>query len=210
MTKSRRCATVASWREAARSSIDRQRSKMRRGARMLGSHVAPMPSTESRSVRPAAGWLRTPLRWLFAAVRLLCGALLVAWASLALYFSNLPWAWARVVLALAFFAFAVWALWLTRARRARWAFAALFLAVVGWFASISPSHDGEWRAEVAVMPRAIIDGDRVRLIDVRHFDYRSRDDFTVRYEDREVSLSHLTAVDFFVSYWMPAPSGTRS
>ena len=26
-------------------------------------------------------------------------------------------------------------------------------------------------------------------------------DFTVRYEEREVQLSHLTGLDFFVSYW---------
>ncbi|HEY0724910.1 MAG TPA: DUF4105 domain-containing protein, partial [Pyrinomonadaceae bacterium] len=32
-------------------------------------------------------------------------------------------------------------------------------------------------------------------------DYRSRNDFTVRYEDREVQLSHLTGLDFYVSYW---------
>jgi hypothetical protein len=51
------------------------------------------------------------------------------------------------------------------------------------------------------MPRAIIDGDRVRIIGVRNFDYRSSDDFTVRYEEREVWLSHLAAVDFFISYW---------
>jgi hypothetical protein len=40
---------------------------------------------------------------------------------------------------------------------------------------------------------------------VRNFDYRTTDNFTVRYEDREVLLSHLTALDFFVSYWMPGP-----
>jgi len=51
------------------------------------------------------------------------------------------------------------------------------------------------------MPRAIIDGDRVRIIGVRNFDYRSVSDFTVRYEDREVQLSHLTGLDFYVSYW---------
>jgi hypothetical protein len=51
------------------------------------------------------------------------------------------------------------------------------------------------------MPRAIIDGDRVRITGVRNFEYRTRNDFTVRYEEREVLLSHLTGVDFYVSYW---------
>jgi len=42
---------------------------------------------------------------------------------------------------------------------------------------------------------------------VRNFDYRTRDDFTVRYEEREVRLSHLTALDFYVSYFMAGPVG---
>src|SRR6478609_9868697 len=51
------------------------------------------------------------------------------------------------------------------------------------------------------MPRAFIDGDRVQITGVRNFEYRSRNDFTVRYEEREVSLSHLIRLDFYVSYW---------
>lgn len=51
------------------------------------------------------------------------------------------------------------------------------------------------------MPRAIIDGDRVRISGVRNFQYRSRSDFTVGYDEREFQLSHLTGIDFFVSYW---------
>ena len=51
------------------------------------------------------------------------------------------------------------------------------------------------------MPRATIDGDRIHITGVRNFDYRSVDDFTVRWEEREVQLSHLTGIDFFVSYW---------
>jgi len=55
------------------------------------------------------------------------------------------------------------------------------------------------------MPRAFIEGDHVRITGVRNFDYRSRNDFTAHYEEREVDLSHLTGLDFFVSYWSEGP-----
>jgi hypothetical protein len=166
-----------------------------------------MPPTQPRSAAALARWPLTALRWLFVALAFLLRVLLVAWATLAIYYSNLPWAWPRLVLAVAFLVFSIWALWLSRMRRAPLAFAALFLGVVAWFVSIAPSHDREWRPDVAVMPRAIIDGDHVRLTGVRNFDYRSRNDFTERWEEREVSLSHLIGVDFFVSFWMPGPIG---
>jgi Domain of unknown function (DUF4105) len=83
----------------------------------------------------------------------------------------------------------------------------LFLGVVALWTTIRPSLDRPWRPEVAVMPRAFIDGDRVRLTGVRNFDYRSVDDFTVRYEEREVLLSHLSGLDFYVSYWSEGPVG---
>jgi Domain of unknown function (DUF4105) len=126
---------------------------------------------------------------------------MAAWATLAIYYSNLPWAALRWGLAGAFAAFAIWALLLSRQRYRSVAFMVLFLGVVAWWSSISPSHHRPWRPEVAVMPRAMIDGDRVHLTGVRNFDYRSRNDFTVRYEEREVQLSHLTGLDFYVSYW---------
>jgi hypothetical protein len=120
---------------------------------------------------------------------------------LAIYYSNLPSAGLRAALAMSFAALATWLVWLSHDRRAFLVFIALFLGVVAWWLSISPSHDRPWRPEVAVMPRATIDGDRVRITGVRDFEYRSLNDFTARYEDREVQLSHLTGVDFFVSYW---------
>jgi hypothetical protein len=141
-----------------------------------------------------------PVR-LIAAIWFLCKVLLIAWAALAIYYSNLPWPWLRILLALAFAAFATWALLLSGQRRMAAIAAVLYLGVVAWWISISPSHDRNWRPEVAVMPRATIDGDRVRLTGVRNFDFRSRNDFTARYEEREVLLSHLTGIDFYVSYW---------
>lgn len=147
------------------------------------------------------GFLSSFLGWLIRGIWFLCRALLVAWATLAIYYSNLPWAGLRLALGAAFAAYAIWTLWLSRQRRMFVVFIVLFLGVVAWWISIPPSHDREWRPEVAVMPRAIIDGDTVRITGVRNFDYRSRYDFTVRYEERRIQLSHLTGLDFFVSYW---------
>jgi hypothetical protein len=138
-------------------------------------------------------------------VRSVAQVLLIAWALLAIYYSNLPWAWARLALAAAFGGFSLWALWVTRRGRMRWAFAGAFAAVVVWWVLIPPLQDRPWRAEVAVLPRAVIDGDVVRLTGFRNFTYRSRFDFDVHYEQREVRLSHLVSMDFFVSYFWKGP-----
>jgi len=137
----------------------------------------------------------------------LCAALVLIWGTLAIYYSNLPWPWLRLLLAATFAAFGVWAVWVSHRPPMRWAFAALFLVVCVWWAAIPPSNQRDWRPEVAVTPRAIITGDRVRIMNVRDFDYRDRDNFTVRYVERDVSLSHLTGVDFYVSFWMAGPVG---
>jgi Domain of unknown function (DUF4105) len=153
------------------------------------------------------GFLAKSGGWLVTGLWSLCRAALIAWATLAIYYSNLPRPWLRLVLAGAFAAFAIFALFLSRQRWMSPAALVLFLGVVVWWLSIAPSHDRDWRPEVAVMPRAIIDGDRVHIAGVRNFNYRSTDDFTVRYEEREVQLSHLTALDFYVSYWSEGPVG---
>src|SRR5262245_12245101 len=136
-------------------------------------------------------FLSRSLRWLLAAAGFLFLALALTWATLAIYYSNLPWLGLRIALAIAFAAFAIWAVWFSRQRRMSVAAGLLFLGVVAWWIAIPPSQHRNWRPEVAVMPRAIIDGDHVHLTGVRNFDYRSRDDFTVRYEERDIQLSHL-------------------
>lgn len=134
-------------------------------------------------------------------------ALLIIWASLAVYYSNLPWGWLRLVLALAFAVFSIWALWINRKKAMILLFTLLFIGILIWWISIKPTHHRQWRPEVAVMPRAVISGDRVTITGVRNFKYSSSHDFIVHYETREVQLSHLIGVDFFVAYWMPGPVG---
>lgn len=153
------------------------------------------------------GLLSRCLGWLTKGIWLICQILLVAWATLAIYYSNLPWPDLRLGLAVAFAVFFVWAYWFSRQRRMPMIAMVLFFAVVAWWYSIPPSHDRNWRPEVALMPRAVLEGDRVHITSVRDFDYRTRHDFTIRYENRDVSLSHLTGIDFYVSYFTQGPVG---
>jgi hypothetical protein len=159
----------------------------------------------SLSINRLAVNLAGSIRRLLAGIRSFSLFLLLGWGTLAIYYSNLPWGWLRLALALAFLSFGIWALWRSLKPLPIALFAALFLGLLAWWSTISPSHDRLWRPEVAVMPRAIIQGDRVRITGVRNFLYRSEEDFTPRYEEREVSLAHLVALDFYVSYWMAGP-----
>ena len=156
---------------------------------------------EAGTAKVSRNFLSRSFGWLTRAIWALCQVLLTAWCTLAIYYSNLPWAGLRLALAACFAVVAIWVLWLSRWRHKSLVFIVLCLGVVVWWISIPPSHNRPWRPDVAVMPRAIVDGDRVRITGVRNFDYRSVNDFTVQYEDREVQLSHLTGLDFFVSYW---------
>jgi len=149
--------------------------------------------------------MSTLLRWLIAGINLLLRLVAITWTTLAIYFSNLPWPQLRLGLAVLFAMFAIWAFWVSRRKRMPLAAYAAVLGVIAWWITIAPSHDRNWRPEVAVMPRAFIAGDHVHLTGVRNFDYRSRNDFTTHYEERDIDLSHLTGLDFIVSYWSEGP-----
>lgn len=164
-----------------------------------------MALSRTQSEKPSSSWLVKPFAWLVAAVGFLLRFLLLAWATLALYWSNVPWRWLRLLLAIAFLVLGIYLLWLRRSLRSQLVFAVLFLAVLASYLAIQPSFDRPWQTNVAVMPEVTVDGDRVLLKNVRNFDYRTTDDYTVRYETREVQLSHLISLDFFVSYWIPGP-----
>lgn len=133
--------------------------------------------------------------------------LLTAWATVALYFSNLPALWLRATASLVFLfgTAGAFALLPNRRRTTVWFLAAV--SVIGlWWWTISPSHDREWSTPVAVLPHATLVGDVVTVHDVRNFAYRDLDDFDVRYEDRVYDISELSRVDLILSYW----DGNRS
>jgi drug/metabolite transporter (DMT)-like permease len=114
-----------------------------------------------------------------AAILLFCVLAIIsaAWATFALYYSGLQSPAARTTLALSFATFAAAALAASlfdRWRRRTLAlYAVLFVCVVAWWSTIAPSNDRAWKAEVAVMPRVTLDGERVTVHGIRNFDYRT-------------------------------------
>ena len=134
---------------------------------------------------------------------LLCTA---AWAVLALYYFDLDSAALRTVLAAGFALASLGTLSGFLFRRWRWrAFAthaALFALVLWAWLGIEPSNDRSWQPDVAVLPHATIDGDRVTVHNIRNADYRSETDFTPAFYDRTFDLRQLDSVDLVASYWM--------
>ncbi len=156
---------------------------------------------------PRRGFLVSVLRALKAVLWFLVRFLLVAWGALALFYRAPHAGYANVALALAYAIVGIWALWIAPRRRGWWVFALAWVLVLGWYSTIEPQQDRDWRPDVARTPRAVVDGDLLTIHDYRHFDWRSRDDFTPHYETRTFDLNHLTGVDFYVSYWTEGPVG---
>jgi len=79
--------------------------------------------------------------------------------------------------------------------------AAIFVGVLLWYLSLQPKQQADWQPDVAELPRAELEGDRLTIHNVRNFDYRSEKDFTPRWEMRSYDLSKLDGVDMFFSHW---------
>ena len=97
----------------AKLGADRGRARDRRRDRTHATMTA--AATRSASAR-AGGFLFRLGRIFLASIGFVFRIVLVAWATLAIYYSSLPGTWLRIALAVAFLAFGVWALWLTRVR----------------------------------------------------------------------------------------------
>ena len=131
---------------------------------------------------------------------------LAAWGTLALFYFDHMKAPVRIGLASAFAAISLAALAGVIRPASRWralaGFLALFAVLLTSWLAIKPSNDRDWRPEVAVLPYATFDGDRVTVHNIRNFDYRSETEFTRRYYDKTFDLRQLDSVAIVASYWM--------
>jgi len=76
-----------------------------------------------------------------------------------------------------------------------------FAAGFVWWLTLRPSNDRNWSLEYARIPWAEIEGDRVTIHNFRNCDYRTKTDFSARWETKTIHLSKLCGLDLFMSYW---------
>jgi hypothetical protein len=151
----------------------------------------------------------TVLKWILKLIAVLLLVIVLvasaAWGTLAVYYSDLADDGLRVALSGLFGVFSVAILVAFFARRWRWramaAYVLAFTALLAWWSGIEPSNDRNWKPEVARLPRAEVDGNRITIRNIRNFAYRTESDFTTAYYDRTFALDELESVDLIASYW---------
>jgi hypothetical protein len=154
--------------------------------------VSPSSSGGLRRLLILCRILATTIMWFLLLV-------LNLWAVAALY---VDWRNASLRIVLVMIYLVVLILLIAKAGRRR-AFACLlcFCVVLGWWLSLKPSEEGNWRADVVRRAWAETAGNRITVHNVRNCDYRSETEYTNCWSDQTYNLSDLRGADFFFVNW---------
>ena len=141
-------------------------------------------------------WLRRVtvlFLWLILAVATL-------WATAALYF-DVRILWLQLPL-VAVYGLGVVGVWVFVRRPWKMVFTgAGFLMVLAWWLTLQPSNQRDWLPDLAVLPYADINGNRVVIHNIRNCDYHTETNFTVQHYDKTFNLAALRTVDLYLVTW---------
>jgi len=122
------------------------------------------------------------------------------WAVAALYF-DVRIVWLRLPLA-ALFGLGMVAAWIFIHRPWKAAVTAGgFGGVLLWWLFLQPSNQRDWLPDLAVLPYAETNGNRITIHNLRNCDYRTETDFDVHYYDHTYDLNQLRTVDLYLVTW---------
>ena len=140
------------------------------------------------------------LRWFGVAIFAVLLLLLNLWAVAALYFDGGK---GLNILFLCIYTLGVIEIWIAVKRRpiACALTVGCFAVVLTWWLLLPPSNTRNWQKDVAVLPYADIEGNRITVHNIRNCDYRTETDFDVRHYDKTFDLDKLGTVDLYLVYW---------
>ena len=132
----------------------------------------------------------------------LTSAIIVLWMAGALYFDVgracfIGWVMSVAWILAAALAFLFW-------QPPQVPFAGLLVAFtlfLFWWFRQRPSHERAWHPNFTRLPRVEIDGDALKIHNLRNTEYPGFQDMTPRFETRTVRLSKLRGLDLLVLYW---------
>ena len=128
---------------------------------------------------------------------------MTAWASLAIFYSNVADETMRTNIAIGFACCTAAAFLFIRKRlRTLIGFLIVFCLIVAWWLTIKPSNERDWQKDVAVLPYAIIQDNQITIRNIRNLTYRTETDFDIHYYDKTFDLNALDSVDLIAVYWM--------
>ncbi len=126
------------------------------------------------------------------------------WGTLALWFRLPGPDWFGTVAALLFAVLALFTV-IRYFTPLRWRALALFgvvLAAIGiWWQTLSPPLDANWSPQVARQLQGTIDGDILKLTNMRDFKWRGADDYDADWIADSYDLSTVQSADVILSYW---------
>ncbi|MEQ6918144.1 Lnb N-terminal periplasmic domain-containing protein [Halomonas aquatica] len=73
--------------------------------------------------------------------------------------------------------------------------------LLAWWRRLTPAKDLDWAEDVAHLATGRVEGERLTLDHVRHFDWQAPGVATGSWERRTYDLERLSALDLFVSNW---------
>ena len=90
-----------------------------------------------------------------------------------------------------------------------WIILLLLLSAMGCTLVRKPSNHRDWSPDQAVLPSADFNGDTVRIHNIRNCKYRTAEDYSVSFYDKDFDLSKIQSVDFVMVPFSDMPGGAH-
>lgn len=89
----------------------------------------------------------------------------------------------------------------------------ILLLVIGYIiliVTVRPSNNRDWNTDQAILPEITIQGDEVKIKNIRNFEYRTTTDYTPRYYDKTFYIDQIKSVDYMVEPFSTNPGAAHT
>ena len=137
-------------------------------------------------------------------VLIIIGFPIYIWSVTAIYFlpTPFPWIWLRILIMIMVGTGIPTALFIFKLNKHSFIGSyAVFALIIVLFTLKAPSNDRNWTLSVAKLPNVTINDNLITVKNVRNFNYRSPEDFDVRYYKKTYDVNKLNTLWLALSYW---------